>query len=161
MSGTAAIRSIFVVLALTAVAGSARSQEPGLDAQAIDTKAHELYAQIMSPFCPGRTLANCPSPQAATMRDRVKKQLAAGMSENEIVDSLYAIYGEVVLGAPRAEGFGILAWVMPALFLLLGVGLLMGWLRSTGRRSAAGGSAPPPELDPEERARLEAELSEL
>ena len=96
-----ATRSAAVVLALTLMAGAARSQEPALDAQVIDTRANEMYDQIMSPFCPGRTLANCPSPQAAAMRERVKQQLAAGMSQDEIVDSLYGIYGEIILGAPE------------------------------------------------------------
>ncbi|UCF40668.1 MAG: cytochrome c-type biogenesis protein CcmH [Gemmatimonadota bacterium] len=161
MRGHPVIRPTLVLLALSLVAGAARPQEPALDAQGIDTKAHELYDRIMSPFCPGRTLANCPSPQAATMREGVRRQLAAGMSDDEILDSIYAIYGEVVLGAPRAEGFGILAWVMPGVFLLLGVALLVAWLRSTERRAATQGSTLQPELDSEEQARLEAELSEL
>lgn len=161
MARLSAIRSTLVVLALSLAAGAARSQEATLGAQAVDTRANELYDEIMSPFCPGRTLANCPSPQAATMRERVKQQLAAGMSEDEIVDSLFGVYGEIVLGAPRAEGIGILAWVMPAVFLLLGVALLATWLRSTGHRVAAEAAAPAPELDPEQQARLEAELSEL
>ncbi len=156
-----ATRSAVVVLALTLMAGAARSQELALDAQVIDTRANEMYDQIMSPFCPGRTLANCPSPQAAAMRERVKQQLAAGMSQDEIVDSLYGIYGEIILGAPRAQGIGILAWVMPAVFLLLGVALLARWLRSTERRVAAEQPSPAPELAPEEQARLDAELSEL
>jgi cytochrome c-type biogenesis protein CcmH len=150
-----------IVLALFLVAGVAQSQEPALDAQVIDTRANEMYDQIMSPFCPGRTLANCPSPQAATMRDQVKQQLAAGMSEDEIVDSLYGIYGEIILGAPRAEGIGLLAWVMPAAFLLLGVALLVRWLRSTEGRASAAPPRAAPELGPEEQALLEAELSEL
>jgi cytochrome c-type biogenesis protein CcmH len=161
MIGYTASRSAVVVLALSLVVGVARSQEPALDAQVIDTRANEMYDQIMSPFCPGRTLANCPSPQAATMRERVKQQLAAGMSEDEIVDSLYGIYGEIILGAPRAEGIGILAWVMPAVFLLLGVALLARWLRSTERSVSAAAPTGAAELAPEEQARLEAELSEL
>ena len=161
MSRRTAIRSVLVVLALCLTTGAARSQESAPDAQRIDTRANDLYDEIMSPFCPGRTLANCPSPQAATMRERVKQQLAAGMAEAEIVDSLYGVYGEIVLGAPRAEGIGILAWVMPAAFLLLGVGLLLAWLRSTGRRVAGQGPGPAPDLDPAEQARLDAELSEL
>jgi cytochrome c-type biogenesis protein CcmH/NrfF len=150
-----------IVLALVLVVGVAQSQEPALDAQVVDTRANEMYDEIMSPFCPGRTLANCPSPQAATMRERVKQQLAAGMSEDEIVDSLYGIYGEIILGAPRAEGIGLLAWVMPAVFLLLGVALLVRWLRSTERRASAAEPSAAPDLAPEEQARLEAELSEL
>jgi cytochrome c-type biogenesis protein CcmH len=161
MSRQAAIRSAVVALALFLVAGAVRSQEPAPDAQMIDTRANDLYDEIMSPFCPGRTLANCPSPQAATMRELVKQQLAAGMSEDEIVDSLYGVYGEIVLGAPRAEGIGILAWVMPAVFLLLGIALLTAWLRSAGRRAATQAPAPAPDLDPTEQARLDAELSEL
>lgn len=161
MSRHAAIRSAAAALALCLLAGTAPCQELGPDAQMIDTRANDLYGEIMSPFCPGRTLANCPSPQAATMRGVVRQQLAAGMSEDEIVDSLYGVYGEIVLGSPRAEGIGILAWVMPAAFLLLGVGLLAAWLRSAGRRTAVQAPVPPPALNPEEQARLDAELSEL
>jgi cytochrome c-type biogenesis protein CcmH len=161
MIGCTATRSVVIALASSLMAGVARSQEPALDAQVIDTRANEMYDQIMSPFCPGRTLANCPSPQAATMRERVKQQLAAGMSEDEIVDSLYGIYGEIILGAPRAEGIGILAWVMPGVFLLVGVALLVRWLRSTEHRASAAAPTGVPGLAPDEQARLDAELSEL
>ncbi len=164
MSRHALGRAVLAALALSltphAVA-RAQEQPPALDAQVIDTRAHELYDEIMSPFCPGRTLANCPSSQAATMRERVKRQLAAGMTEQQIVDSLYAVYGEIILGAPRVRGIGLLAWVMPGLVLVLGVVLLAWWLRSSERRFAAEAPTPEPELDPAEQARLEAELSEL
>ena len=36
--------------------------------------AYELADAIMSPFCPGRALSECPSPQAGDLRDTRVRQ---------------------------------------------------------------------------------------
>ena len=149
------IRALIAIAVTLAASSSAWAQD-----QAVDTKASELYDEVMSPFCPGRTLANCPSPQAAQLREQIKQRLAAGSTDEQIKEELYEAYGEVVLGAPRKEGFGLLAYILPALFILLGAVVLAYWITSMKRAPAARTVVEDP-LDSQSRARLESELSRL
>jgi cytochrome c-type biogenesis protein CcmH len=149
------IRALIAIAVTLAASSSAWAQD-----QAVDTKASELYDEVMSPFCPGRTLANCPSPQAAQLREQIKQRLAAGSTDEQIKEELYEAYGEVVLGAPRKEGFGLLAYILPALFILLGAVALAYWITSMKRAPAARAVVEDP-LDSQARARLESELSRL
>jgi cytochrome c-type biogenesis protein CcmH len=149
------VRALIVIAVTFAAFSSAWAQD-----QAVDTKANELYDEVMSPFCPGRTLANCPSPQAAQLRERIKQRVAAGSTDEQIKDELYEVYGEVVLGAPRKEGFGLLAYVLPALFILAGAVVLVSWITSM-KRARVTDAVVADTLDSESRELLESELSQL
>ncbi len=126
---------------------------------AVETEASKIFNSTMSPFCPGLLIANCPSPGAALLKDRVREWLVAGISPDSVRAELYAVYGEQLRATPSAGGFGLLAWLVPGLGLLLaGLGLAW-WLRRTGPTSAATSAVPP--LDAEAQARLERELTRL
>ncbi len=70
------------------------------------TQANKLLGTLMSPFCPGLTLANCPSVYAETLRVSVRERLDAGQAPDSIVESLVAAFGEGIRGAPRPQGWG-------------------------------------------------------
>ncbi len=129
--------------------------------QEVDQQASRLFDQVMSPFCPGRTLTNCPSPQADIMRAGIKERIRAGATADQIWDELYAAYGDQVRSIPRASGFNLLAWIIPGLFFVLGALLLVRWMRPRWRSTPV---APVPEqqqLDPALEARLQLEMAEL
>ncbi len=111
--------------------------------------AYELWHEIMSPFCPGRSLADCPSPQAESLRAWILVQEATGRSQADVETELLERYGDVILSAPRAEGIGLAAYAIPALAFVVG-GVLVGVFL---RRSTRAGSPPPgpvaEALDPE------------
>jgi cytochrome c-type biogenesis protein CcmH len=96
------------------------------------TRANKLIGGIMSPFCPGLTLANCPSVYADTLRVSVRARVLAGESPDSIVESLVAAFGEGIRGAPRARGFGLALWAMPLVALGLGGIGVIWWLRVRG-----------------------------
>jgi cytochrome c-type biogenesis protein CcmH len=136
------------------------SPEDGAAQQAIDKAAGEIFGTVMSPFCPGMTLATCPSSQAAELRDNIREQLARGASTEEVLDELYAVWGEEVLGPRSALGAGLLAWLIPAVVIVVAGAGLLAWLRGSSRRfatGATGGDA----LDPKDRERLERELAQI
>ena len=122
--------------------------------------AYDLSHELMSPFCPGRTLPDCPSPQAAELQQWIREQERIGRSRGDVEAELVTQFGDVILQSPRARGFGLAAYLIPALLLLSGGSLLAYFLHRQTRPSqlappAAGGLR---SVDPELERRLEAEL---
>jgi cytochrome c-type biogenesis protein CcmH/NrfF len=129
--------------------------------QGVFTDAQAIYNSVMSPFCPGRLLSNCPSPQAEELRVWIREQLAAGATREEVVDVLYATYGDAARGAPLARGLGLLAWLAPGAAILVGALLL---LRRMGKLTRSGKDASPqlgPVLSDEDRDRLRKEMERI
>ncbi len=119
--------------------------------------ASSVASRVMSPFCPGVTLENCPSEEAVHLRARIERKARAGWSEARIMAWLRNEYGPRIDAEPPAGGIGLLAWLLPAAAVAGGLavaGLLLSrWVRRPG---------PPPEppAAPGDRARLERELAE-
>lgn len=155
---------LIIIAGLSGQAPSPRGAQGARDTIAVGhdlTRATQLYGSLMSPFCPGLTLATCPSAQAETLRVWIRTRLEEGESADAIVEALVATYGEGIRAAPRARGLGLALWLLPVASLLVGgIGLLW-WLRAHAAtaREAAGQAdrVPALTLTAAERARLEAE----
>lgn len=157
-------------LALGAIAAVALGlAAPPAGAQAEAPYKMELYNGLMSPYCPGRTLMDCPSEQAAQLRDWIAAQEAAGVPRAQVEEDLYRRYGDVILQAPRAEGFGLAAYVIPTLLVAVGAAVVWLFLRrqgvpagaglpTRGRESLAGGARGPVAIDPEIERRIDEEM---
>jgi cytochrome c-type biogenesis protein CcmH len=113
----------------------------------------------MSPFCPGLLLTNCPSSQAAELRDWVRMQLAAGTSRDAILKQLEAAYGEEILAVPRRRGLGLVAWMAPGVFVAGGAVVLLVRLARLSKRGRGRRELAP--LDREAQAVVDAELTRL
>ena len=114
--------------------------------------AAAVAREIMSPFCPGVTLHDCPSAQADDMRRQIVDMADSGLTKDEIVSDLVAEYGESIRAAPRNPA----ASALP--FLAAASGALIAW-RLARRWSRARPAAPErADVTAAERARLEAEL---
>lgn len=113
----------------------AASTADGQDVQArfapdVERAATALFSEIMSPYCPGMTLTTCPSPQAAVMKDSIRRVLSEGETPDGLMMGLERVFGPEIRAKPPARGMGLVAWVGP--FALLGIGGigLTWWLRS-------------------------------
>lgn len=111
------------------VGGTATAQQADAAAASAPNWAYQMAHDLMSPYCPGRTLSACPSPQAAELRQWILFQAAAGSTQEEVEASLFERFGDKILSAPKAEGWGLSAYVVPALGFLLGGGLVVFLLR--------------------------------
>jgi cytochrome c-type biogenesis protein CcmH/NrfF len=142
-----------LALALTlALAGAAAAEPRGW--------AQDLANELMSPYCPGRTLAECPSDQAQTLRMWLVVQEANGRDPDEVMEELIGRYGEQMRGAPRARGFGLAAYVLPVLAFVAG-GLLLALVlrRHTLRPRQAPAAAAVRPIDPEVERLVDEELA--
>jgi cytochrome c-type biogenesis protein CcmH len=122
--------------------------------------ANDVSSSVMSPFCPGVTLHDCPSDAATHLRVRIERWARAGLGRDAIVERLRAQYGPVIDAAPPRSGAGLIAWLGPAAAVLCGA--LVAWsLTRRWARSRARGSSPGAPPSAQERARLDAELAQL
>ncbi|MGH2748258.1 MAG: cytochrome c-type biogenesis protein [Actinomycetota bacterium] len=122
--------------------------------------ANWVARNIMSPYCPGVTLHDCPSAEAITLRTRIEGWAEDGMSRATIMDRLVDEFGPSIRAAPPAEGAGLLAWVLPGLAVIAGGTIAFLAARRWNAR-------PPSEdvavrtLSDDDRNRLEADLRNL
>ena len=84
---------------------------------------YALGHDLMSPFCPGRTLATCPSPNAAELVQWIVMQEASGVTKEQVIEMLIERFGEEILGAPPAEGITLWAYIFPVLGFVVGGGI--------------------------------------
>jgi cytochrome c-type biogenesis protein CcmH/NrfF len=146
-------------LALALALGALASAAPA--ARASQGWAYEMANELMSPYCPGRSVADCPSPQAQTLRMWLIVQESAGRTRAEVEAELVSRYGESILGAPRARGFGLTAYLIPAAIVAAGAALLSWFLRrQTRSRQTTVPAAPGVSLDPELERLLDEKLAE-
>ena len=121
----------------------------------------DLEDEVMCPVCEGQTLDQSRSPNAELVRKFIRRRIAAGRSEDEIKDELVAEFGEGILAAPPARGFGLLAWVIPLAAAgggAIAVGFLA-WRWSRARERDAPADEETDALDRELAWRLDDELA--
>jgi cytochrome c-type biogenesis protein CcmH/NrfF len=141
-------RQAWLLLAGFGLALAALSVVPA--ARASEGWAYQMAGELMSPFCPGRSVADCPSPQAQTLRMWLIVQESAGRSRADVEAELVSRYGETILGAPRARGFGLTAYTIPVAVAAAGA-LLLGWFlrRQTRARQLPSAQPVSAAIDPE------------
>jgi len=137
------------------------AQQAAQTAERVDREARKIFETVMSPYCPGRTIANCPSPDAADLQEAIRDALGEGQTPEQVKEDLFATFGDGIRSVPRASGFGLVAWVIPGAAILLGALLIARWMRKTGKELLAAPERAPSELDSERKARLDAALSDL
>ncbi len=120
--------------------------------------AAKVSSEIMSPYCEGVTLHDCASGAAAQMRQRIENWARLGWSEERILERIEAEWGEGIRAAPKTEGLGLLAWILPLAALGAGA-LIAGLLARRWRSRADSAESTTRELSASERARLDAELA--
>ncbi len=117
--------------------------------------ARRVAQEIISPFCPGVTLHDCPSSEADEMRREILALAEMGMSSDEIIDLLVEERGEEILAEPSSP----VARMLPAVLVALGAGvalfLMTRWSRRRRTEPVAEG------LDETERSRVRAEIDRM
>jgi cytochrome c-type biogenesis protein CcmH len=138
--------ALILVLALT---GTAAAAEPR--ASLPDIEDEVMCLQCGTPL----NLSNA----AVADRERafIRREIARGKTKQQIKDELVARFGPSVLALPEDEGFGLAAYLVPVLAVLLA---LAGVVVAARRwRQPAQPAAALPELDPVEARRLDRELA--
>jgi cytochrome c-type biogenesis protein CcmH/NrfF len=119
---------VFVAIALLTGATDANAR--------FDSLGHKLMCQC---GC-NQVLLEC-NHVGCTVSERMRRELMAmidhGDSNKQILANFVQKYGPVVLAAPTTTGFNRVAWIMPYLVLVLGLGLCAFIVRTWKRRRPA------------------------
>mgnify|MGYP001812015041 CR=1 FL=1 len=93
-----------------------------------------LSEQIICPFCAGESLADSGSGVAADYRVLIEERVAAGYSDQEILDEFAENFGDsYVLDTSNVAG-SVLLWIIPAALLAGGVVVIVSMRRSASAR---------------------------
>jgi cytochrome c-type biogenesis protein CcmH len=118
---------------------------------------NDVARQVRCPTC-NTPLDTSNAPVAIDMKRYIAEKRDAGWTQEEVIDGLVDEFGRGVLATPPKSGFDLIAWIVPALAVALGLAAIpviaMTWSRRN--RTEPGPEAPAP--SPEEARRLDEEL---
>jgi cytochrome c-type biogenesis protein CcmH/NrfF len=155
MARNLALIFLTALLSISALAAAAETELT----PAQEETAQEIFGSVMSPFCVARSLRDCPSSQAQELKDQIKAQLAQGITRAEIEAALLTKFGDRIRSMPDASSFGLIGWLAPAAFAIIGFCLVIFF--GSKRREPSATTAPGKPVDSEMEARIKAELSKF
>jgi cytochrome c-type biogenesis protein CcmH len=114
-----------VVLAAVVVAGLAQGPAAPRD------RAEALAARLRCPDCQSISVAESDSQTARAIRAEIRQMVAAGRSDQQVLDYFVARYGRWVLLDPPPTGATLLLWLLPVVALAAGAAVLARYRRRT------------------------------
>lgn len=96
-------------------------------------QAAQIAGELRCPDCQALSVAESQTAAAGAIRREIVALLEAGQTPAQVRQHFVDRYGEWILQAPRSP----LVWLLPAVAVLLGIGVLGWWLRR-------GHALPPP-----------------
>jgi cytochrome c-type biogenesis protein CcmH len=125
--------------------------EPGeiLADPALEARAREISEGLRCPVCRNESIDESHAEVARDIRLLVRERLVAGDTDDQIMQSVVARYGEYVLLRPTLDGANLVLWLAGPAMLLMGLGL--GWAVIRNRSGTSEGG----DLSAEEKARLD------
>jgi cytochrome c-type biogenesis protein CcmH len=150
-------RALAGLVLAVGLSGSALAVTPGemLDDPALEARARTLSAELRCMVCQNQSIDDSDAPLAHDLRVLLRERIAAGDSDEAVMDFLVARYGEFILLKPRLSAQTALLWAAPVVLLVLGGVAAFGVMR---RRKAS--PAIPTSLSREETVELDRILSD-
>jgi cytochrome c-type biogenesis protein CcmH len=130
-----------LVISLLIASAAAAQTPPAPSDSAVQARVREVSSKLRCPVCQGLSLQDSPSELSQEMKSVVREQIAAGKSNDEVLQYFVGKYGEWILLQPKATGFNLAVYALP--MLMLGGGALVvilavrRWTRSPAEPLAA------------------------
>ncbi len=130
---------VFALFVGCTVALSATAQEAApLAADPVaEKRLQELSAELRCLVCQNQTIADSNAELAQDLRREVRAMIKDGKTNPEIIDFMVTRYGDFVLYRPPVKGITLLLWGGPVALMLLGLFILLRYMRSRAKRIAA------------------------
>ncbi|MDC1001297.1 cytochrome c-type biogenesis protein CcmH [Alphaproteobacteria bacterium] len=141
-----------VLISATTTPAYAITAEEMLANPVLEERARNLSKQLRCLVCQNQSIDDSDADLARDLRREVRSQIAAGTSDDAIIDQLRAKYGDYVLLNPPLDQATLFLWLSPLGFILLGGLIVMMARRQRGAAIAT-------EINATERARIEKMLA--
>lgn len=122
-----------LLLMLAVLTGAA----PAAAAPTLEDQVHAIARALMCPVCAGQTVAESNAQLAVQMREEIRRRLARGESRDQILAYFVGQFGDSVLAAPPKRGAGLVLWLTPVAALLIGLVVMVRYLRRITRPPAS------------------------
>jgi cytochrome c-type biogenesis protein CcmH len=140
----------FVLMSCAAHADEAK---PLAEDPVVEQRLIAISEELRCLVCQNESLAGSRADLANDLRRELRGLIKEGKSDKEIMDFMVGRYGDFVRYRPPVKPTTWFLWAGPFLFLIIGIGVLLGFLRKRGKQAQ---QAP---LTDEERQRAEALLA--
>jgi len=120
-----------------------------------EKRLQHLSEELRCLVCQNQTIADSNAELAQDLRREIRGMIRDGKTDKEIIDFMVVRYGDFVLYRPPVQGNTLLLWGGPLALMLLGLAVLLRYLRRRAARVAD--DAP---LSADEASRAEALLKE-
>lgn len=142
------IAAFLVVSVASAVPALAAIQVFKFNTPEQEQRFQTLSDQFRCLVCQNESLSASNADLAKDLRREIHSMIVQGKTNKQIIDYMVARYGEFVLYKPRIEFRTYLLWFGPLLLIIIGVVVLMAFVRKQGRKHAAA-------LNEDERRRVD------
>jgi cytochrome c-type biogenesis protein CcmH len=139
-------------LAVFSLTVPAKEAAPLADDPLTERRLLAITTELRCLVCQNQSIADSNADLANDFRREIRKLIAEGKSDHEIMEFMVARYGDFVRYRPPVKGTTILLWAGPGVLLLIGLTVLIRYLR---RRNDSISDAA---LSPEELKAAEAML---
>jgi cytochrome c-type biogenesis protein CcmH len=95
------------------------------DPQALEQQAKQIEAMLIAPCCWSQQVSVHQSPASDEIKTNIRRLLAEGKTQQQILDAYVAEYGDRILAEPPARGFSAALYVLPWIFLAGSIGLVV------------------------------------
>lgn len=139
---------LLLLLAIAKPASALSDPSEMLPNKLEEARAEAIGQRLRCPVCQNESIEDSGADLARDLRRIVRRRVAAGQSDKQIIDWMVSRYGQFVLLQPRLDGLTLLLWGSPVIALAASGAAIFFVARPHDRH------APPP-LSHDELARLD------
>lgn len=107
----------------------AKEAQPAAADPVLEARVMKLSKELRCLVCQNETLADSRADLAEDLRSKIREQMRAGKTDQEIITYLTDRYGKFILYNPPVDPTTYLLWFGPFLLLLVGLFLLFRYVK--------------------------------
>lgn len=136
------LRSLILIFVFATFFGSTATIASEVNEAALATdpvaekRLQDLSTELRCLVCQNQTIADSNAELAQDLRREIRGMIKDGKSDKEIIDFMVVRYGDFVLYRPPVKGITLLLWGGPVALMLLGLFVLIRYLRRRATRIA-------------------------
>lgn len=122
--------ALLMLMLMLPFAGAGAKDAPPVAADPLlERRVMALSEELRCLVCQNQTIAESHAGLALDLKNQIREQMAAGRSDQAILDYMGARYGDFVLYRPPVKATTLLLWFGPFVLLVAAIGFLLSNIR--------------------------------